>query len=417
MRKSCYFLMLLAIATFFVTCKPEPEPEPEPEPTYNLTFWTNEDLDGVIVVNLYDNGGYDKEGYISKVYSYTPDCGDNGCATFKDLDPGRYYYYATCGYYEWEGEVNVTETCELVKLNESNAIEKYNVTFWTNDSDCNNITVNLYNSGYDEYRVITKVLSSTPDCGENGCASFEDINPGKYYYYAINDDFEWEGEINVNDACELVKLNESNAIEKYNVTFWTNDSDCNDIIVNLYNSGYDEYRDITKVLSSTPDCKENGCANFEDIEPGYYYYYASNGNFEWEGEVNVTEACELVKLNESNAIEKARVSFWTDEEDILQVVEVNLWKTGNPNAYDETETITMYYNPGNSPDNCGEEGCANFYDVEYGEYSFYAENDYYSWSGTLTVDYPCELMKLILGKAEVKTNVQPSGREQIKSIK
>ena len=109
MRKSCYFLMLLAIATFFVTCKPEPEPEPEPEPTYNLTFWTNEDLDGVIVVNLYDNGGYDKEGYISKVYSYTPDCGDNGCATFKDLDPGRYYYYATCGYYEWEGEVNVTE--------------------------------------------------------------------------------------------------------------------------------------------------------------------------------------------------------------------------------------------------------------------------------------------------------------------
>ena len=417
MRKSCYFLMLLAIATFFVTCKPEPEPEPEPEPTYNLTFWTNEDLDGVIVVNLYDNGGYDKEGYISKVYSYTPDCGDNGCATFKDLDPGRYYYYATCGYYEWEGEVNVTETCELVKLNESNAIEKYNVTFWTNDSDCNNITVNLYNSGYDEYRVITKVLSSTPDCGENGCASFEDINPGKYYYYAINDDFEWEGEINVNDACELVKLNESNAIEKYNVTFWTNDSDCNDITVNLYNSGYDEYRDITKVLYSTPDCKENGCANFEDIEPGYYYYYASNGNFEWEGEVNVTEACELVKLNESNAIEKARVSFWTDEEDILQVVEVNLWKTGNPNAYDETETITMYYTPGNSPDNCGEEGCANFYDVEYGEYSFYAENDYYSWSGTLTVDYPCELMKLILGKAEVKTNVQPSGREQIKSIK
>ena len=320
-------MMLLAIATFFVTCKPEPEPEPEPEPTYNLTFWTNEDLDGVIVVNLYDNGGYDKEGYISKVYSYTPDCGDNGCATFKDLDPGRYYYYATCGYYEWEGEVNVTETCELVKLNESNAIEKYNVTFWTNDSDCNDITVNLYNSGYDEYR------------------------------------------------------------------------------------------DITKVLSSTPDCKENGCANFEDIEPGYYYYYASDGNFEWEGEVNVTEACELVKLNESNAIEKARVSFWTDEEDILQVVEVNLWKTGNPNAYDETETITMYYTPGNSPDNCGEEGCANFYDVEYGEYSFYAENDYYSWSGTLTVDYPCELMKLILGKAEVKTNVQPSGREQIKSIK
>ena len=67
MKKSYYFLMLLAIVTFFVTCKPKPEPEPEP--TYNLTFWTNEDFGGVIVVNLYNNGGYDKEGFISKVYS------------------------------------------------------------------------------------------------------------------------------------------------------------------------------------------------------------------------------------------------------------------------------------------------------------------------------------------------------------
>ena len=182
--------MLLAIVTFFVTCKPEPEPEPEPEPTYNLTFWTNEDFDGVIVVNLYDNGGYDKEGYISKVYSSAPDCGDNGCATFNDLDKGKYYYYATCGYYEWEGEVYVSETCELKKLNESNAIIKYNVTFWTNDSDCSDyIMVNLYNnSGYDKDDAITKVLSSTPDCGENGCASFEDIEPGKYYYHAITTD-------------------------------------------------------------------------------------------------------------------------------------------------------------------------------------------------------------------------------------
>ena len=78
--------MLLAIATFFVTCKPEPEPEPEP--TYNLTFWTNEDLDGVIVVNLYDNGGYDKEGYISKVYSKR--------IKFKHFLKGMYWLHFAC---------------------------------------------------------------------------------------------------------------------------------------------------------------------------------------------------------------------------------------------------------------------------------------------------------------------------------
>ena len=410
-------MMFVTSLGLFFACKPEPEPEP----TYCLTFYTNDvECDEKITVNLYNNKGYDEYEIVSSIVSSTPDCGDSGCATFCDLQPGKYYYDAYSDDYEWEGEINISKTCTVINLSTSNAIPKYCLTFWTNDDDCyEDITVNLYNyNGYDEESDITMVLSSTPDCGDSGCATFCDLQPGKYYYDAYSDDYEWEGEINISKTCTVINLSTSNAIPKYCLTFWTNDDDCyEDITVNLYNyNGYDEESDITMVLSSTPDCGDSGCATFCDLQPGKYYYDAYSDDYEWEGEININETCELINLNSYNAIPKtATVTFWINSADCIQKINVNLWKSGNPSVYDEYATIESYYDTYNPY--CGDDGCANFYNVEYGEYAYYAENDYYTWYGHVTVDFDCERMLLLVSDAKTKEGVQPSNSNNLRPSK
>lgn len=96
----------------------------------------------------------------------------------------------------------------------------------------------------------------------------------------------------------------------------------------------------------------------------------------------------------------ADVTFWTDDDDAIQEIEVNLWKYDD--TYDEYRYVTKYYS--STPD-CGDEGCANFYDVKYGDYYFWAENEYYEWEGDLVVDSSCEKMKLYVSRARVKSAV------------
>lgn len=123
-------MMLLALVFVLPSCgkdDPEPTPEPTPEPkTCDVTFWTDDD-DCIqeIEVNLwaYDYD-YDKYRYITKYYESTPDCGDEWCANFYDVEPGDYYYWAENDYYEWEGDLKVESSCHTIKLYVSKARAK-----------------------------------------------------------------------------------------------------------------------------------------------------------------------------------------------------------------------------------------------------------------------------------------------------
>lgn len=69
--------------------------------------------------------------------------------------------------------------------------------------------------------------------------------------------------------------------------------------------------------------------------------------------------------------------FWMSQQSYI--VKVTLLGT--------TKSIDYYYSY--STPTCGDDGCANFYDVEEGTYSYYAENSLYWWSGTITVKEDC----------------------------
>lgn len=70
--------------------------------------------------------------------------------------------------------------------------------------------------------------------------------------------------------------------------------------------------------------------------------------------------------------------------------------------------ITKYY-PGYDP-TCGSDGCATFYDVPVGNYSFHAESFWSSWNGDVTIKEDiCTKMHLTFKKATEKE--YPSGDE------
>ena len=101
--------------------------------------------------------------------------------------------------------------------------------------------------------------------------------------------------------------------------------------------------------------------------------------------------------------ETCDVTFWTDDDDCIQEIEVNLWAYDY--EYDKYRYVTKYY--GSTPD-CGDDGCANFYDVQPGDYYYWAKNDYYEWEGDLRVYSSCHTMKLYVSKARAKVNAKPS---------
>lgn len=91
----------------------------EQEPNYcDITFWVESDnVEQFIDVHLFsDQTGYDATRQITKYYSgITPDCWDEGCASFH-VKEGRYYFQAENDYYYWEGEMDIYSECHKMKL-------------------------------------------------------------------------------------------------------------------------------------------------------------------------------------------------------------------------------------------------------------------------------------------------------------
>lgn len=73
------------------------------------------------------------------------------------------------------------------------------------------------------------------------------------------------------------------------------------------------------------------------------------------------------------------------------------------------KTISSYYY--SVPSNCGASGCATYWDLDEGTYSYYAENYLYWWSGYITV-YADECSKMLLyadkaNRKDAKSDTQP----------
>ena len=77
----------------------------------NVTFWYNSS--GSTATVTIDN----QSGYITNYYpTYSPTCGDNGCANF-NLPIGQYHYTAYSTFSNWDGYVTVTTNgCAMVLL-------------------------------------------------------------------------------------------------------------------------------------------------------------------------------------------------------------------------------------------------------------------------------------------------------------
>lgn len=117
------------------------------------------------------------------------------------------------------------------------------------------------------------------------------------------------------------------------------------------------------------------------------------------------------KITESTSGEKlCNVTFWTDDDDCIQEIEVNLWTYEYNYNYDAYSYVTGYYDY--TPD-CGDEYCANFYNVKEGYYYYWAENDYYEWEGELRVYSSCHTINLYVAKAKAKSDVTPSAKEKL----
>ena len=81
-----------------------------------ITVWTDKDHGcGYITVTITGVGSKTLTNYYS---SGTPDCGDNGTASFPDLPYGTYTVSATCGNSSWPASnITLSTGCHRVKLN------------------------------------------------------------------------------------------------------------------------------------------------------------------------------------------------------------------------------------------------------------------------------------------------------------
>ncbi len=92
----------------------------------------------------------------------------------------------------------------------SELVSKGDVVFWTDEST-KIITVTFRDSD----KRITKYYYSTPDCGDSGCATFNDVPTGTYKYHAENLYYYWDGRVTVEeDECSQMLLYVSKAVKK-----------------------------------------------------------------------------------------------------------------------------------------------------------------------------------------------------------
>ncbi|MBI1835802.1 MAG: hypothetical protein HYR91_00905 [Flavobacteriia bacterium] len=81
---------------------------------------------------------------------------------------------------------------------------KGDVTFWQTQGSGYDITVVSLNGISSN---ITGEYSSTPNCGDSGCAVFNNIEVGTYSYTATDGTFNWNGTVEVTkDGCTTVNL-------------------------------------------------------------------------------------------------------------------------------------------------------------------------------------------------------------------
>ncbi|MFA6501435.1 MAG: hypothetical protein WCT85_01475 [Parachlamydiales bacterium] len=82
------------------------------------------------------------------------------------------------------------------------------------------------------------------------------------------------------------------------ITFWMNEGS-NIVTVTL--NGNSE--DITMNYASQPNCSTSGCANFNDLASGTYNFTATDGFWEWNGQVIInSNDCTTMQLTFSKAI-------------------------------------------------------------------------------------------------------------------
>ena len=103
------------------------------------------------------------------------------------------------------------------------------------------------------------------------------------------------------------------------------------------------------------------------------------------------------KKDDSSSSSKGDVMFWMDNSS-QYIVTVTF--------RNHSKDITYYYH--STPSDCGANGCATFNDVPAGTYSYYAEShdNVHYWEGSVTVvKGQCFKMRLYIGKALMKANV------------
>lgn len=100
----------------------------------------------------------------------------------------------------------------------------------------------------------------------------------------------------------------------------------------------------------------------------------------------------LLSCKNNDSSSTGDVMFWIDDS--------NPWVT-QVEFRNSKKSITKYYY--STPSSCGASGCATYNDVPKGTYSYYAENEYYYWSGSVTVTKNnCTKMRLYAKKGELK---------------
>lgn len=198
-----------------------------------------------------------------------------------NLEPGTYQYLITSDEGRtWEGSVTVSDgTCEIVTI--GCPVTTGLATFWLDqDFGCGSVFVDI--PGYETQEIYSYSPGSTPACGDAGFANFE-LEAGTYSYTAYCSNRSWQGEVSISrNRCKTVLLSaaDSEGQDEYGqAVFWINqDFGCGYVTVTVSN----QYSETISTFysSGSPDCGEDGSANFS-LAPGTYTYQASCTGYTW----------------------------------------------------------------------------------------------------------------------------------------
>jgi len=84
-----------------------------------------------------------------------------------------------------------------------NKIKYGDVTFWQQTNSGYGVTVVDIDGVTSN---ITLEYNSTPDCGESGCAVFNQLETGDYNYTASDGTDYWSGSVSITEGCLTVQL-------------------------------------------------------------------------------------------------------------------------------------------------------------------------------------------------------------------